>query len=88
MDIFIEQPDRAFLVAATFLVAFILVSRARKRPVWAFLIPILAWIAYGLWEISLPGKGMNIRIDLLLIYPVLFVLTIVGLFMARAKRPS
>lgn len=54
-------------------------------------VPGFFWLAYGVWESSLKGSGANIRIDLLLIYPLLFVAMIVGAGLTiffTVKRPS
>ncbi|WP_304116782.1 hypothetical protein [Mycolicibacterium bacteremicum] len=47
------------------------------RSRWAA-VAALAWLGYGLWEFSVVTEGpdANIRLDLLLIYPSLVVVTI------------
>lgn len=54
-------------------------------------IPGLLWLAYGAWEYSLKGSGANIRVDLLLIYPLLLLAMIIGAVMTvffTMKKPS
>lgn len=78
MDLFIRHPELCFVIAA-FFVAFACVSffykRIRSLPMF---VPGFFWLAYGAWEYSLKGSGANIRIDLLLIYPLLLLAMTAG----------
>jgi len=75
LGMFIEWPWLAFLVAAPFAYAF-----ARWRTKLAFA-AALAWSAYALYESGMKHRVLcsgecNIRVDLLLAYPILAVLTV------------
>jgi hypothetical protein len=74
MSIFIERPLLAAVVGILFLAAF-WVSR---RP--AVLVAAVAWLGYTAYEMAMHLRWLctgecNIRIDLLLIYPILLVLS-------------
>jgi len=85
MAIFIAYPWAALLVAAVFAVLHV----RRGRGVLA--LAGGAWLLYGLYEYMMHFRiwcegDCNIRVDLLLIYPVLLVLAlgaIVSLFLRR-----
>jgi hypothetical protein len=77
MDFFVENPKGVVLVAGAFLLAFGVVTLMeryyRKLRSWPLLGAAVLWGLYALWEWYCQGKGWNIRIDLLLIYPGLFL---------------
>jgi hypothetical protein len=84
MAVFIAYPWLALVIAAVFA---LLHTRRHKR-----LLAIAggAWLLYGLYEyliyygIACSGD-CNIRIDLLLIYPVLIILSLGGIISAFRK---
>ncbi len=59
--------------------------RRRRRVT---LIAACLWAAYLVWELMVGSDGpdADIRIDLLAIYPLLAVMTVVGLWAARPWR--
>lgn len=81
MSILIAYPLLAVIPA----VAFMGLYRLTRRP---FVIVVaLAWILYGIYEYAMQERILcsgecNIRIDLLLIYPVLAVASLVALGVA------
>jgi hypothetical protein len=88
--VFISHPFAAFIPAAVFLGLYYL----RKRT--GILIAALCWAGYATLEtlnylrITCSGE-CNIRIDLLVIYPVLWIVSIVALvqlFLARKPRAA
>ncbi len=60
--------------------AFNFFSNRDGRLNWVFALAVLLWLLYSCWETFFidPVKD-NIRVDLLLIFPVLIVATVVGL---------
>lgn len=50
----------------------------RKIANGALLLPALAWMLYSCWEYHCQREGYNIRIDLLVIYPFLAIITLLG----------
>ena len=78
MSLLIEHPALAALVGALFFVAY---RASRQRVVGA---AALAWLAYGGYEGAMQRRWLcsgecNIRVDLLMIYPVLLVLSVLAL---------
>jgi formate hydrogenlyase subunit 3/multisubunit Na+/H+ antiporter MnhD subunit len=89
MTIFVEYP----LLAGAIGVVLLGLGRHAHRRVAVG--AGLAWILYGLYEIGMQRRWLctgecNIRIDLLLIYPVLLVglvAALVSLLRARSPEP-
>jgi formate hydrogenlyase subunit 3/multisubunit Na+/H+ antiporter MnhD subunit len=90
MAIFIEYP---VLAAAIGIVLLVLGRRTRRRVVLG---TGIAWLLYGLYEFGMKQRWLcsgecNIRIDLLVIYPMLVISLVaagVSLFRAGAEtRP-
>jgi hypothetical protein len=78
MDVFIEKPWLALLVAGT-LMLFAAATRSRVA-LWVS----LAWWLYSVYEYAMKYRVLcsgecNIRIDLLVLYPVLLATTVVAL---------
>lgn len=59
----------------------------KGRKPGALLVPAIAWTCYAAWElfVMLVSPEVNIRVDLLVIYPVLAVLSV--WFVVRSLRP-
>ena len=81
----VEWPFLALLPAGAF---FLLYRRHRVRGV---LVAGIAWLIYclyeyGMWLGLLCSGECNIRVDLLLIFPLLIILSAVGVF--KAARSS
>ena len=86
---FVQQPLHILAVA---LVHFVLWAAVRfgkiraVRPGNAIRVPALAWLAYAAWEwlVLIETPEANIRVDLMVIWPLLLILTIWA--MVRAFR--
>ena len=81
MSVFIEHPLLAAVLGALYLAAF-WVSR---RPV--VLVAAVAWLGYTAYEMAMHLRWRctgecNIRLDLLLIYPILLVLSVAAVVAA------
>ena len=77
MDIFIRAPWLAFAVGALF---FTLSWSTRSK---LLITSSTAWILYGIYEYLMRFRVLcsgecNIRIDLLLIYPILLILSVIA----------
>jgi len=83
--IFIAQPILGLIPGTAFLVL------ARLRRSRFVLATGIAWVAYTLYEAGMHARILcsgecNIRVDLLLIYPVLALLTVSAVVMALSNR--
>jgi ABC-type transport system involved in cytochrome c biogenesis permease subunit len=86
MGLFIEHPALAAVIGVLFLVGY-WVSR---RPTGA--VAAVAWLVYGAYETGMRLRWLcsgecNIRLDLLAIYPLLLVLSLVALIALARGRP-
>jgi len=75
MNWFIRHPSLAFLIALLFVTAFLHLRMRRTRTIAALVGPAAAaciWCAYAVYEWIMP-PDMNIRIDLFLIAPLLWL---------------
>ena len=93
MSILIEYPLLAVLPA----IVFVGLYRFTRQP-FVFVLG-LAWLLYGIYEYAMQERILcsgecNIRIDLLVIYPVLAVASLIALgvagvrLRARSRRPG
>ena len=91
MSIFIEHPALAAVLGLLFLAS----CWASRRPATA--VAAVAWLAYAAYEMAMRLRWLcsgecNIRVDLLLIYPLLLAISVVALVaLVRwrlARRPS
>ena len=84
-EIFPGQPPRIAAVAVVFLAAYLATRFIRRgenrRSLW-LLRAAFAWSAYALWEalVLVATPEANIRVDLLLIWPVLALVSLWALF--------
>ena len=82
----IGRPDIAWWISGAFLVCFAFSRFLRLRIAvvtrdWPLLVASASWSAYGSWERKVTAEGANIRVDLLLLHPILSVLTVGSLFL-------
>ena len=86
-SLFVQKPLSALLVAAAFLAGHLALRMtalgAGRHPRW-LLVAAIAWGLYAAWEwlIRVRTPEANIRVDLLLIWPVLALLSAWALFRA------
>jgi hypothetical protein len=91
-SLFIGQPLRGAVVAAVFLLLYAALRRrgagARPASRWP-LAAAAAWLGYAAWEwlILVRTPEANIRVDLLVIYPVLAAVTAWAVIRS-IRRPS
>lgn len=88
-SLFVQKPLNILAVAAVFAVAYLILRftglGTGKQPS-ALLIPTVGWALYAAWEALVLWRTpeANIRVDLLVILPVLLILSI--WFIIRAVR--
>lgn len=82
MAVFVGRPAAALAVALGFGVLWfanrLAGSRNRWRP-WLLGVPAILWIGYALWEHEMTRERANIRVDLLIVYPLLAGVTALAL---------
>jgi hypothetical protein len=77
---FVWHPERIALVALAFLAGYFVLRRRCPGAVrWPLLIGALAWAEFAVCELGRLREQADIRIDLMLLYPVLVLLTLAGL---------
>jgi hypothetical protein len=80
-SLFIGKPVSILTVAAVFLVTYILqryIGFGSKRHPRSLLVVAIAWVVYATWEwlILFHTPEANIRVDLMVIWPILFLVSI------------
>ncbi len=85
--IFIDWPLLALLPAA------VLFAVARLRDSRLALVAAACWAIYAAYELGMHARLLcsgecNIRVDLLLIYPGLFLLSVLALVLALTRRSA
>jgi hypothetical protein len=87
MSLFIQWP---LLTVVPGLIFLGLYRTSGKR--WPAIAGVL-WLVYGVYELGMQQRWLctgecNIRVDLLLIYPLLAVVSLAGLVSAARRRPD
>ena len=81
-SLFVNRPGMMMLVSILFLMlyaiffSFFWFKGKRVRQLWPILALTCLWLCWGIWESYCQGMGYNIRVDLLLLVPLILVLTI------------
>ena len=80
---FLWHPGRIAVVSFVFLLGFFIMLLLNRRyslcRYWALFICAVVWALFAVWECYCKSQQYNIRVDLLLIYPILMVTGIFGL---------
>ena len=79
--LFVQKPLNILLVAVVFLAGFLVLrftGLGEGRHATALLVPTVAWLLYAVWEwfVTVKTPEANIRIDLLILWPILAILSI------------
>ena len=88
-SLFVAKPFNILAIAGVFFILFLIMrftALGEGKHAMALLIPIIAWALYAVWEWSIVmwSPDANIRIDLLIIWPILVILSI--WFLIKAWR--
>lgn len=88
-SLFVQRPLNILVVAVVFVVGFIALRASAwggTRHAAALLVPAVGWGLYALWEwlVMVRTPEANIRVDLMVIWPVLLILSV--WFVIRAFR--
>lgn len=87
---FVEQPLLLLAIAALFFIAYFFTRNNPNLRAKALLAPAALWLLWAVWEWGILrfSPGADIRIDLLLIIPIVFIASIVGIVMLFRRRQS
>ena len=78
--LFILRPDRIAIAGASFVVLAMWIYYVRRHVAWPALLTAGIWFAFAAWEAYVKAVKANIRVDLFVIWPFLFVATALGIF--------
>jgi hypothetical protein len=90
---FVQNPAWIALIGGLFFVAYLFLRGNPQRRSRALLVPATAWLLWAVWEwaITVFSPEANIRVDLLLIIPVVLIASgfgIAALFFKRTPSPT
>lgn len=82
-NVFVQNPALIALVAGLFYGAYLLVRSNPGLRSRALLAPAAAWLLWAIWEfvVLVFTPEANIRVDLLLIVPLLLLISLAGIIM-------
>jgi hypothetical protein len=83
---FVWHPDRIAVVAAVLFGAAVLGFAVKRKLCVALVVASFCWLCFVPWEYYCTVQRYNIRVDLLVIWPVLLLVTVWGLI--TAVRPQ
>ena len=86
-SLFVGKPLNILIVAAVFLIVYLIVKfvvNSASLHASAFLVIAIVWGVYAAWEwlVLTQSPEANIRVDLLVIWPLLAILTLWQIFRA------
>jgi hypothetical protein len=82
MSIFVGRPLAALAISLGFGLVWagvVFVIPGKRIRTWPLGIPTVLWALYAAWEYECAREQANIRIDLLVLYPVLAISTLAAL---------
>lgn len=77
--LFVTHPERIATVAAALFAAAVAIYVAKRLVAWPLVVAAISWCAFAGWEHYCNIQQYNIRVDLFLIWPVLLIVTTLGL---------
>lgn len=90
-EVFVGKPLSALAVAAVLLAGGGVRRQLSSRGAWprGLVLASLAWALYAAWEwlVRIETPEASIRVDLLILWPALGVLTALGIYRALRRRP-
>ena len=88
--IFVGQPLVLLAIAALFFIGYFFTRSNPNLRAKALLTPAVLWLLWAVWEwiILRNSPEADLRIDLLLIFPIVFIVSIVGIFMLFRRRKA
>ena len=87
---FVWHPERIAIVSGVFFLCFLGVYLLHRKHIqsqhWLLLLCAIVWGLFAIWEAHCKTMKYDIRVDLLLIYPVLMCLSVFSII--NIIRPS
>jgi len=86
-SIFVGQPLVQLAISGAFFLVYFFTFHNPNLSARTLLTPAVLWLAWGVWEGTIKqfSPEANIRIDLLIILPVVFIVSIVAVVMFFRK---
>ncbi len=90
VGLFVRQPMILLAIAAFFVVGYLFTRKNPNLRAKALLAPAVLWLLWAVWEWGLLrfSPEANIRVDLLLIFPIVFIASAAGIVILFCKRKS
>lgn len=86
MQLFVWHPERIAIVGASFLILFAWLYFVRRQVAWPAVLTAQLWFAFAIWEAIAKAEKWNIRIDLLLLWPLLLAGSICGVAWSLRRK--
>ena len=89
-EFFVRQPLLLLAIAGLFFIGYLFTRSNPNLRAKALLMPALLWLLWAVWEwiILRVTPEADLRIDLLLIFPIVFIASIVGIIMLFRRRKA
>lgn len=89
-NVFVQNPALIALISGIFFGAYLLLRGNTALRSRALLVPATAWLLWAVWElaITLFSPEANIRVDLLLVIPVVLIAAAYDIIMLFVKPRS
>ncbi|AUX84830.1 hypothetical protein C3F34_01240 [Acinetobacter sp. ACNIH2] len=87
-NLLVAKPLSIFGIACIFFIGYLIVRNFSHQHSAKYLgLTSILWLLYALWEffVQLKSPDTNIRIDLLIIWPVIFILTFISMLLLFFK---
>ncbi len=90
---FVNNPALIALPAGLFFAAYVLLRNrawAQGRRINALLVAAIAWLGWAVWEwaVTTFSPEANIRVDLLLLIPLVLIASLVGVVLLFVPKPQ
>lgn len=88
LQLFNWRPDRIAVVGIAILVFVAWLYYVRRQVAWSAVLIAQLWFAFAAWESHAKAAKWNIRVDLIIVWPVLLAATICGIAWSFRRERS
>jgi hypothetical protein len=88
LQIFNGRPDRIAVVGIAILVFVAWLYYVRRQVAWPAVPTAQLWFVFAVWEAYAKAAKWNIRVDLIIVWPVLLAATICGIVWSFRRERS